>query len=280
MGSSRLHKGLSKPDLELLARAAGSSPELLRSEPQRIDQLVGSPEVFDRLFAPWSDDPLLLASPFLVFSAMLARTSTELDQASFVREWIGPNRRLPIFDVDALRAFAADPELRTFLAEVLASYTHVVSGSVWVHGTRGWTRRRFSELDPVGMAELAGVVPPHERPAVLRRLGDLALFLAGVFPDHAGERLFRPVQLGRLRRALRSLPVDEVSDDEDPAALDLLERLGQGSYRVASRESSSSSSDNAVLGEVAERFGQARRVLNALTDRFLFPLRDAWFAAG
>jgi hypothetical protein len=279
MKTSRLLEWLTERDLALLASASGSTPDLLRSEAERIDQLVGSPEVFDRLFAPWSDDPLLVASPFLVFSTLLARTATELNQASFVREWIGPNRRLPVFDVEGLRTFAADPNLRIFLAHVLASYTHVVSGSVLVRGTRGWTRRRFSELDPVSMAQLADVVPPSERPAVLRRLGDVTLFLAGVFPDQAGERLFRPVQLERLQRAMHFLPGDGEPDDAPPP-LGLLERLGQGSYRVAWRETLTPWPDGDVLREVADRFGQARRVLNTLTERFVFPRREEWFAAG
>jgi hypothetical protein len=33
-----------------------------------------------------------------------------------------------------------------------------------------------------------------------------------------------------------------------------------------------------VVGEVAERFRQARRVLNLVTDRYLFVLRDRWFS--
>jgi hypothetical protein len=280
MKAARLIQSLTQRDIAFLASAAGLTPDVLRSEPDRIDGVLASPEVFDRLFAPWSDDPLLVASPFLVFSTLLARTATELDHASFVREWVGPNRRLPIFDVEGLRAFAADPELRVFLADVLASYTHVVSGSVWVHGTRGWTQRRFSELDPVRMAELADVVPSNQRPAVLRRLGDLALFLAGVFPDHTSERLFRPVHAERLRRVLRSLPFDGEPGDEAPAAICLLEQLGRGSYRAASRDALSAWRDGDVLRDVAERFGQARRVLNALTERFLFPRREGWFAAG
>lgn len=280
MDASLLLGRLTERDLALLASAGRSTPAALRSEPRRIHQLLGSPDVFDRLFAPRSDHPLLVASPFLVFSTLLVRTATELDQASFVPEWIGPNQRLPIFDVEGLRAFASDPELRVFLADVLASYTHVVSGSMLVRGTRGWTRRRFSELDPARMAELADVVPSHERPTVLRRLGDLSLFLAGVFPDQTGERLFRPVQVERLRRAFRSLPGDGEPEDEAPTTLGLLERLGRGSYRVASHDRSSSWRDGDVLREVAERFGQARRVLNLLTERFLFPRREEWFAAG
>ncbi len=71
---------------------------------------------------------------------------------------------------------------RLFLAELLSSYTHVASGTVWAKSGGRWRRRRFSELDPVQLARLAEVVPDWERLAVYRRLGDLALFLTGVFP--------------------------------------------------------------------------------------------------
>jgi hypothetical protein len=35
-----------------------------------------------------------------------------------------------------------------------------------------------------------------------------------------------------------------------------------------------------VLAEVSENFAAARRVLNFLTDRYLFPLRRQWFGTG
>jgi hypothetical protein len=278
MGVSPLLERLTERDLALLADAGGASPDELRSKSERLDELVGSSEVFDRLLAPWSDEALLLASPFLLFSVFLARTATELSEAAFVREWVGPNRRLPVFDVAGLRAFAADPEFRVFLADVLASYTHVASGTMWVRSARGWSRRRFSELDPVRMAELADAVPSRERPAVLRRLGDLALFLTGVFPDQTDGRLFPPIHRERLARSVRSLPVH--GEHETPDMLPLLERLGEGSYRAALRQTSPAWRDGHVLHQVAERFGHARRVLNALTERFLFPRREDWFSAG
>ena len=37
--------------------------------------------------------------------------------------------------------------------------------------------------------------------------------------------------------------------------------------------------DFAVVGEVADHFHEARRVLNAVTDRYLFPMRSRWFPA-
>jgi hypothetical protein len=33
----------------------------------------------------------------------------------------------------------------------------------------------------------------------------------------------------------------------------------------------------AVLGEMQERFGDARRILGLVTERFFFPYRDRWF---
>ena len=47
-------------------------------------------------------------------------------------------------------------------------------------------------------------VPESDRPGICRRLGDLALFLTGVFPDHSATRAVHPIELERL---LRSLPV-------------------------------------------------------------------------
>ena len=35
-----------------------------------------------------------------------------------------------------------------------------------------------------------------------------------------------------------------------------------------------------VLAELSENFAIARRVLNFVTDRYLFPMRQRWFGAG
>ncbi|HZD17720.1 MAG TPA: hypothetical protein VE669_06235 [Actinomycetota bacterium] len=272
---------LTEGDLRFLASVSGGHAETvatLRAEPARIVELIDRSEVYDALFAPWSEHPFALASPFLAFSVLLAGAARELGSTSFVREWIGPRQRIPVFDVEALRGFLDDRMRRVFLADVLASYTHVASGTVWIRGRRGWTRRRFNELDPVRLAALLEVVPQGERIAVVKRLGDLALFLTGVFPD-AAERLFRPVQIERIERTLAEAggARDDVPE-EPPGAVGLLERLGRRSYRTVAQVVQEPLLDTALaVAEVAERFGEARRVLNFLTDRHLFPLRDEWF---
>ena len=283
--SARLYLDrLSERDLAVLAETAGGHRRTaegvarLRAEPARIEELLGRSEVYDALFAPWSMHPFTVASPFLVFSVMIAGAARRLETTPFVREWVGPRQRLPVFDVRPLVELLEDPARRVLLADVLASYTHVASGTIWVRDRRGWSRRRFNELDPVRLAALLDVVPERQRPAIYLRLGDLALFLSGVFPDFAAERLFGQVQIRRVEAALSGVAGSDDEGSEPSGAIGLLERLGTSAYRRALEDLPPPRGDVArALGEVAERFGDARRVLNVLTDTHLFPARDDLF---
>ncbi len=251
-----------------------------RDDTERLGAVLADPVVFDMLFGEGQDETLLRASPFLAFAVVVHRGWVELQGASYVEEWVGARKRLPVLGGDDLRQFLAASERRLFLAELLASYSRVVSGSTWVHTRRGWQRRRFSELDPVRLASLLEVVPEGERPGVLRRLGDLALFLTGVFPDHTAQH-----GLGRLaeERLLRAggLPLTEAEDltgARPGGAVGLLEGLGRRWYRLAVRSAPFPETGGLpVVAQVGEQFGLARRTLNYLTDRYLFPIRHQWF---
>jgi hypothetical protein len=285
MNPSLYLEHLTDPDLAFLAAASGQGVSVgelvsrLYEEPPSLERLLGQPSVFAALFDAGDDEALLRASPFLVFAVLVHRVQADLAQVSFIEEWIGPGRRVPMFDVAGLQEFAAGSPRRLFLAELLASYTHVASGSTWVRTARGWRRRRFSELDPLRLMELAELVPEVERPAVYRRLGDLALFLTGVFPDYAGDRFLPSIAQQRLQRALRRSDREPEAGPPGPEigtdAMRLLEQVGRRSYRLAWRGADAAAGE--VLAEVAEGFGQARRLLNFLTDRYLFTFRHRWF---
>jgi hypothetical protein len=242
---------------------------------------LAHPVAFDAVFSRADDDALVATSPFLTFALVVHRTWTELQTARHIDEWVGPRQRLPVLGGDDLRGFLAGQARRLFLTELLASYTRVASGSTWVHTRRGWRRRRFSELDPVRLASLLEVVPEDERPGVYRRLGDLALFLTGVFPDHTELHGLGPHDEARLLR-ISGLAVDDRQGLRlGPAAtgtVGLLERLGERWYRLAAKTAVPPlTSSMAVVADVAERFGLARRTLNYVTDRHLFARRALWF---
>src|SRR6266511_2605156 len=200
---------LSDADLALLGSAAGSLPaERLRGDPAIVERLLDDPRTFQAVFGGTGRaDPLLRASPFLVFALAIQRGAEDLREAAFVGERVG----------------------------------------------------------------------------IYRRLGDLALFLTGVFPDHTATRAFAPVHAQRLLRhaGLEGVEAGRPGSMAEPAwgsgGVALLERLGRRWYRLAYQSAPVRTAPLRVMDEVAERFDQARRILNLVTDTYLFPFRARWF---
>jgi hypothetical protein len=259
---------LTARDLDFLQSESGTGGSVLET--------LSSPLVEAALFAT-NEHHVMEAglSPFLVFAVAVHRTHEQLVTASYVEERWAPRVRIPLFDVAALRLLLSDTFRRYFLVELLASYTRVASGVTWTRTARGWRRRRFTELDPASLAEQLEAVAPAERTGVYRRLGDLALFQLGVFPDHA------PLMSGPARdRILRVSGVrSEEGDFDDGQAL--LAMLGSRWYRAAAYSANQHGQPRTwsldAAAYMGEHFSEARRVLNAVTDRFLFPLREQWF---
>jgi len=205
------------------------------------------------------------------------RAAAELASAGHVPERTGPRQRVPLFDAPALRDFLAAPARRLFLTELLASFTRVASGRYRARVGGRMRTRRFSELDPVRLAGLLEAVPQAERPGVYRRLGDVTLFLTGVFPDYATAHALGPVNAARLLRAAQ-LPASQRDRLADTPAIELWEHLGARWYRAARDLAPVATARLTVVGEVADRFRQARRVLNHVADQYLFPSGNPWFA--
>jgi hypothetical protein len=291
---------LTDADLTLLASVAGAPapggppgavPVLpadadagwLRRDPAAIPVLLGDPRVFDAVFG-WADrgrpprpGEAVPVSPFLTFAVAVHRSATELESMGHVAERTGPRQRIPLFDAPALREFLGSPARKLFLAELLASFTRVASGRYRVRGGGGTRTRRFSELDPVRLAGLLDGVADAEKPGVYRRLGDVSLFVAGVFPDYATLYGVGPASVARLLRAAQ-VPAAEQERLATVPAIELLEQLGARWYRAAHHLAPVRTARLDVVVDVAGRFQQARRVLNHIADRYLFATDHPWFA--
>jgi hypothetical protein len=275
--ASRYLDHFTEQDLTWLAGAIGvGSADLMRQHPHRVAQALTEPRLFQHIFGEPRKALLQNLSPFLVFSVIVHRAARDLEEATAVQEWVGPRQRFWVFDVEPLRQFLREAALRLFLAELLSSYTHVHSGSVRVRDRRGWRRVPVSELDPLHLVQLLDVVVEAERIWVYRRLGDLALFLTGVFPDFvaravggAGRRWYR------TRMAL-ARPQSQTEVPED-GTLALVEETGRLSYAAALKLAGTPVGELRLVAEVAQRFSVARRVLNVIVDRYILPERHWWF---
>ncbi|WP_433555133.1 hypothetical protein ACQPWY_21085 [Pseudonocardia xinjiangensis] len=260
----RYGEHLTDRDLLTLARGRADQVPALRRAPALVLDLLDRPGVADAVLAAQGEKEgrFSYVSPFLVFAAAVHRVGNSIVGSVHVTDRAGPRSRVPVFDGPVLAAFATEPRHRLFLAELLASYARVASGVVWRRGEQGWRRQRWDELDLPRLAALLDAVPAGQQPGVWRRIGDGALFLAGVFPEYA-ERSLGLVEVARLQRAT-GLQLSSAEGDVG----ELLEELAGRAY-----ERVGAGVPRAVVGTPR----LARRVLTLVADRYLFPMTDDGF---
>jgi hypothetical protein len=268
---------LTDEDLRVLAASAGMDRDRageLRRRPGTVLQLLDRPDLFERVYGR-GPEPLVRISPFFAFLVAVGQAAREIDAAPFVAERSGPRQQVPVFDTPRLRDFLTEPARRLFLAELLTSFVRVSSGRYWTRTTRGWRSQRYSELDPVRLAQFAEQAPAAHRPGIYRRLGDVSLFLTGVFPDYAQQHALGPFDAARLMRAAGLSPAETGLVTAPP--IQLLEHLGQRWYRRAAELAPVITRQMAVVSEVADRFRDARRILNHIADRYFTRVGNPWF---
>lgn len=269
---------LTDEDLRVLALLAGLAPDRahdLRGEPVTVLDLFERSELFDAVYGQGSEG-LVRISPFFAFLVAVHRAAGEIAALPYVAERAAPRAQVPVFDSAQLAEFLADPLHRLFLAELLTSFVRVASGRYWTRTHRGWRQQRYSELDPVRLARFTEQAPSAHRPGLYRRLGDVSLFLTGVFPDYAQSHAFGPFDAARLLR-VAGLPSEGATGISAAAPIELLEHLGQRWYRRASQLAPVTTTGLAVVSQVADRFRDARRVLNHITDRYFSRIDNPWF---
>lgn len=262
--------GFTDRDLRTLAAIRTEDPDQLAEEleqrPWAIHDLLSDDDVFEGVMGRQAH-PANLVSPFLLFAVMVHAAAVELRSATFVNDWTGPQARLPVFDVAPLREFVEAPGRMFFLVSLLESFAMPTPTPV-----------PADPLDLADMAQWYEQALPADRATLLRRMGDLSLFMSGVFPDHAGPRLMGAVEAVNLGETV-AMTAEEVLGLFDSASispgLDALESLGSRWYAGAVDAGSAP----AVVSDVASRFRSARRVLNHVSDNYLYQLDFRWGVA-
>lgn len=262
---TRQRLDLADRDLRALARVLGTDPDDLRDELERrpwyANDVLRSPAIADAVLKG-TDLGAAEISPALFFAVAAHCAAAELADATWVADWMGPAERLPVFDVEPLLEFTDAPGRLTFVSRLLADFA-CPDGAPVPGGSQ--------DLDE--LVDWLQAVEPADRVALLRYLGDLALFRAGVFPDSNGAQPMGAAQAEHLGRSA-GMTDDEIGELADPGSptpgLDALEALGSAWYRAAAEASPASPT---VLRDVAARIRPARRFLNHLADTYLHPVQ-------
>ncbi len=262
-GETRLR--LSESDLRFVVQTVATERTdhdhivaLVRDKPDIIDQMLNDDKLFRRLV--YDEEAIVRVSPWLLFTVLIRRAAKEMPHERFTIERIGTSERVPVFDSERVASLLRDHAVRDYLADLLASFVRTESAVFYYRSGRRYRRRAFSDLDVDDMIALAGTVAEEYRFPFYRRIGDICLFMAGVFPEHlsagysAGVHVHTPPsRWGRRRRTL----------EEYQEAAERFYNLA-AVHPVATRTGVQD-----VLATLAVNFSLARKPLNYITDHYI-----------
>ncbi len=262
---TRQRLDLHERDIAVLAAALEIDSESLQLEiarrPSYVSDILRRPEVIDSILGT----EVLAVSPLLFFAVLIHRSADELTDSEWVEEWVGPGCRLPVFDVEPLLEFTDAPGRLLFTAQLLVDFAMPAKAPV-----------PADRLDLEAMVDWLDAVEPADQIVLLRQLGDLALFQAGVFPDSTGATTLTPAQAEHLGRSVKMTDdeLEQLTDEGSSSpGLDALEMLSSAWYRAAAEASEASP---VLLRDVANRITAARRFLNYVADHHLHDLEPTW----
>jgi hypothetical protein len=255
---------LSESDLRFLVETVATRRRdydhivnLVRDKEDLLEPMLEDPKLVERLFH--EEEAFVRISPHLLFSVLLRRLRNDLKKEAYVYEVEPRGKRIPIFEAPAVAEMLADEQTRDYLADMLSSFARTNSGVIYWKERGTWHKRRFSDVDMDDMIALACLADSEMRPALYKRVADIALFLSGIFPDHAAVFLSRPKTMLAAKRTVKDY-----------------EEQGKRFYTLAARETDQVHWRPA-LQALAEKFTFARRALNTLSDRYLKTLRTQYF---
>lgn len=236
-----------------------------RDEPALVEAALEDDRVVRRLMA--TPQRVVELSPRFLFSVLLGRIRRDLSEVPYTVERIHADGRLVVFDAAISHSLLRSREVFEYLVELLVSFERIETVAVQRASarTRGY---RLNTLSIEDMIELAGLVGPTMRPTVFRRIGDIALFMTGLFPE-AVVRLGRPTAV-----RFATEPVRRRAQIED------YEAEGRRFYRLAADQFAPSHPGLAqVLARLSEEFTAARKALTVLSERYVAWARPHWSRA-
>ncbi|MED5428964.1 MAG: hypothetical protein VX383_04835 [Chloroflexota bacterium] len=237
--------------------------EAIRNDPAYRKAIVSDERVFSQVIN--DKESFLKISPSLYFEVLLRRAQKDLISSSYTIEREGRGN-IPVFDTGKVAGFLDTPNMLEYLANMLASFTRIRSFVVPVRVRKGIRRRvRYNDMDVDSLIDFAARVDESERFSYYKRIGDVCLFLTGLFRDstysqksHFGSNF----QSGTYPRTTfvrkRRRSVEEYESE------------GRRFYRLAEEHPTASVLElTDVFSVLRDEFSAARKPLAFLSARYL-----------
>ena len=153
-------------------------------------------------------------------------------------------------------------QIRDYLAGMLASFTRIESFTLPVRVRKGiWRKYRFNDFNVDSLIRYCQAVDEEHRFQFYKRIADVCLFLASMFPEHIQaqyryplSRKIRPRVMGQSRRSIEDY-----------------EEEGKAFYeRAAEHEVARAQNLDGVLSTFSENFTLAEKPLAFMSDHYLW----------
>ena len=202
----------------------------------------------------------LKISPRLYFEILLIKTRRELEGASHTIEKAGA-KKIAVFDTQEVVDLLSRKDILVYLSDMLASFIKVGDYTIFYPTEREiWRQIRFSDLDIDSLIVFSEVVDEESRLGFFKRIGDICLFILGLFPEYVRATHRYPFS-GELRPQLAGRERRSVEDYEEK---------GRKFYQLAAEHPSARSVElSQVFNLLHEKFNTARKPLNFIAHYYL-----------
>ena len=182
-----------------------ATAERMQGDKELVEAMLDDERLFERLMT--AEDLLPLVSPWLFFTVLLRRARRDLEHESFTVEQRSRQKVL-LFDTDEVIRLLDQEPVREYLALMLASFTRIESVTFQVRVREGiWRRYRTNDFNVEGLMRYCQTIDEAFHFEPYKRIADVCLFLAGMFPDYIDvqyryplSRQIRPRMTGRIFR--------------------------------------------------------------------------------
>lgn len=264
---------LPEKDLDFLVETA--SPEVtdkprlkrvIQEDEDFRNSFVGEEKVFRRLVD--NEEGFLKISPALFFEILLRRATKDLEGASYTVEKT-TTMKIPVFDTREVANLLTKESLLLYLADMLASFTKFESYTLSIQIGKGiWEKVRFNGLDILNLMNFCEAVEDECQLALYKRIGDICLFMLGIFPEYA-EREYRcssSKQMGHQNRGKLKISPEGY------------EREGRRFYKLAAEHHSAKELDlSEIFLALYENFQEAKKPLSFIANHYLQINRPTFF---
>ena len=181
--------------------------EIIENDSDFRNAFFTDEKLFLRLMS--DDETLVRLTPATFFEILLRNAAKKIGERSYTLERTGRLTIVPVFDAKDTLDLLHNDDMLLYLAHMLSTFTRVESYTYTFRiGPSVWRKIRFNDMDIESLIQFTGAVDEEYRFGLYKRIGDVCLFLLGIFPDciaaehrYPDTKKLRPVLAGRPRLA-------------------------------------------------------------------------------